>query len=166
MSLYLTVVDKEFSLPRFDEISVSKDENGHLKSFENRWKQAIKLTTNKQAFLGINNKKINAELNLLKKKACLSQFFHNKLWNVRTGSKNILARSERLVWLLVQVSQRKIDFHPLRRLYLTWKMMVNCLKIHKKYSNWIKSKRKWKRIAHCFFFVDVFKGARDNATFV
>ena len=85
MSLYLTVVDKEFSLPRFDEISVRRDENGHLKSFENRWKQAVKLTTNKQAFLGINNKKINAELNLLKK-ACYSQFFCNKLYNVRTGS--------------------------------------------------------------------------------
>ena len=42
-------------------------------------------TTNKQAFLGINNKKINAELNLLKK-ACYSQFFCNKLYNVRTGS--------------------------------------------------------------------------------
>ena len=30
-------------------------------------------------------------------------------------------------------------------------MMVNCLKIRKKYSNRIKSKRKWKRIAHCLF---------------
>ena len=64
-----------------------------------------------------------------------------------------MARSERLVWLLVQVSQRNIDFYALRRLNLTLKMMINCLKIRKKYSNWIKSKRKWKRIAHCLLLL-------------
>ena len=95
MSLYLTVVDKEFSLPRFDEISVRRDENEHLKSFENRWKQAIKLTTNKQAFLGINNKKINAELNLLKKKkrACLS---------FSTTNYETFVRVHKIFWLVVR----------------------------------------------------------------
>ena len=51
--------------------------------------------TNKQAFLGINNKKINAELNLLKKKkrACLS---------FSTTNYETFVRVHKIFWLVVR----------------------------------------------------------------